>query len=102
MRRIHWSTAGEYRCEVTADDYMTVDRSAKTDVVGKTTTTSTMATMANPLFVYIAVPRSGPTISGQKSRYAVGDRVHLNCSSNSSDPLADLTWYINGRTVSQN
>lgn len=47
-----------------------------------------------------AVPLSGPTITGQQTRYALGDIVNLNCSSNSSDPLADIFWYINSEAVS--
>lgn len=74
-----WNTAGSYRCEVTADDYETIFKSQTSDVV--------------------AVPLSGPTITGQQTRYALGDIVNLNCSSNSSDPLADIFWYINSEAA---
>ena len=46
-----------------------------------------------------AVPRSGPRVSGAAPRYSVGDSVSLNCTSNSSDPLAELSWYINSESV---
>ena len=45
------------------------------------------------------MPRSGPRVSGAAPRYSVGDSVSLNCTSNSSDPLAELSWYINSESV---
>ena len=38
-------------------------------------------------------------MSGAAPRYSVGDSVSLNCTSNSSDPLAELSWYINSESV---
>ena len=35
LRRVQWNTAGIYRCEVTADDFMTIEQEAKAEVVGK-------------------------------------------------------------------
>eukprot|EP00095_Tigriopus_kingsejongensis_P009474 snap_masked-scaffold322_size207131-processed-gene-1.11 protein:Tk09474 transcript:snap_masked-scaffold322_size207131-processed-gene-1.11-mRNA-1 annotation:"AGAP005117-PA" len=75
LKWVEWKTAGNYRCEVTADDFETVSESKDSEVV--------------------AVPLAGPTITGQQTRYALGDIVKLNCTSNSSDPLADIFWYIN-------
>jgi hypothetical protein len=47
-----------------------------------------------------AVPAHNPYISGQKTRYSPGELVELNCTANSSDPVADLFWYINSESVS--
>ena len=48
------------------------------------------------------MPRSGPSVSGAAPRYSLGDSVSLNCTSNSSDPLAELSWYINSESVGVN
>ena len=47
-----------------------------------------------------AVPAHNPYITGQKTRYSPGEVVDLNCTANSSDPVADLFWYINSEAVS--
>ena len=59
------------------------------------------------LFFYIlllftsAVPKRDPYIEGNKHKYSPGELVELNCTSNSSDPQADLFWYINALPVSK-
>ena len=35
LNKIDWFTKGNYRCEVTAEDFETADESISTDVVGK-------------------------------------------------------------------
>lgn len=35
LRHVQWNTAGTYRCEVTADDFMTIQTETKAEVVGK-------------------------------------------------------------------
>ena len=49
---------------------------------------------------FAAVPKSDPYIEGNKHKYSPGELVELNCTSNSSDPEADLFWYINAIPVS--
>ena len=49
---------------------------------------------------FTAVPKSDPYIEGNKHKYSPGELVELNCTSNSSDPEADLFWYINALPVS--
>ena len=46
------------------------------------------------------MPKSDPYIEGNKHKYSPGELVELNCTSNSSDPEADLFWYINALPVS--
>ncbi|GFQ87212.1 c2-set_2 domain-containing protein [Trichonephila clavata] len=41
--------------------------------------------------------KDGPTISGGKGKYGVGDIVDINCTSAKSQPPAELHWYINDR-----
>ena len=48
-----------------------------------------------------AVPKRDPYIEGNKHKYSPGELVELNCTSNSSDPQADLFWYINALPVSK-
>ncbi|KAL0266949.1 UNVERIFIED_CONTAM: hypothetical protein PYX00_009351 [Menopon gallinae] len=43
-----------------------------------------------------ALPEEGPKISGGKPRYQIGDTVNVNCTSGSSNPPAQLDWFING------
>ncbi|XP_037073550.1 uncharacterized protein LOC119094591 [Pollicipes pollicipes] len=43
----------------------------------------------------VAFPAAGPAITGGKTRYQVGDRVKVNCTSHRSMPAANLTWFIN-------
>lgn len=76
LRTTQWTTAGNYRCEVTAEDFETASKSVKAIVV--------------------AVPSKDPYIEGNKLKYSLGEVVELNCTSNASDPMADLFWYING------
>ena len=52
------------------------------------------------MFLILAVPKSDPYIEGNKHKYSPGELVELNCTSNSSDPEADLYWYINALPVS--
>ena len=42
--------------------------------------------------------KEAPIITGGRSRYRVGDWIHLNCSTNADD--VHLKWYINGNDVS--
>ena len=47
-------------------------------------------------FCFVDLPDEGPIISGGSPRYHLGDKVHVNCSSEKSKPAAKLRWYING------
>lgn len=51
-------------------------------------------------FLFSALPEEGPKISGGKPRYQIGDTVNVNCTSGSSNPPAQLDWFINGEKVS--
>ena len=56
----------------------------------------------NTITLYVsAVPSKDPYIEGNKLKYSLGEVVELNCTSNASDPMADLFWYINGLPVSK-
>ncbi|XP_042206075.1 uncharacterized protein LOC121855256 [Homarus americanus] len=44
----------------------------------------------------VDVPSRGPSITGQRGNYHVGDLLLLNCSSPFSYPPTALTWDING------
>ncbi|KAG8201569.1 hypothetical protein JTE90_011240 [Oedothorax gibbosus] len=41
----------------------------------------------------------GPSISGGKSEYQVGETVDVNCTATKSQPPAELHWYINDKEV---
>ena len=79
-----WSTAGLFRCEVTsAGDYETVFRDRTVSVV--------------------AIPREGPVLRAKEDHgrqpLALGGTAEVNCTSNSSDPLPEVQWYINDEEV---
>lgn len=48
------------------------------------------------IFFFAALPDRGPTITGSRLRYQIGDRVQANCTSGRSRPATRLAWYING------
>ncbi|XP_063890099.1 cell adhesion molecule 1-like isoform X2 [Scylla paramamosain] len=77
LRPVSLLSSGKYRCEVSADapSFHTESRSAEMLVVD--------------------LPDRVPTITGGRSRYHVGDEVHVNCTSLRSRPAASLMWYIN-------
>lgn len=47
----------------------------------------------------IDLPRKDPQITGYKTRYKLDDLLKANCTSEGSQPPANLTWYINGIPV---
>eukprot|EP00090_Calanus_glacialis_P015342 TRINITY_DN24223_c0_g1_i2.p1 TRINITY_DN24223_c0_g1~~TRINITY_DN24223_c0_g1_i2.p1 ORF type:complete len:189 (-),score=37.68 TRINITY_DN24223_c0_g1_i2:225-791(-) len=47
----------------------------------------------------VVVPLDGPKILATKSRYSVGEKMAINCSSEATLPPANLTWYINQQPV---
>ncbi|XP_059049595.1 uncharacterized protein LOC131844674 [Achroia grisella] len=71
-------TGGRYRCEVSGERplFLTVSDHADMTIV--------------------ALPDHGPTITGSRLRYQIGDRVQVNCTSGKSRPATRLAWYING------
>ncbi|XP_042227896.1 uncharacterized protein LOC121870197 isoform X2 [Homarus americanus] len=49
----------------------------------------------------IDIPARGPTITGRRDIYHVGDLLLLNCSSPYSFPPTTLSWHINGHLASR-
>ncbi|KAI5744810.1 hypothetical protein M8J76_005464 [Diaphorina citri] len=47
----------------------------------------------------LSLPDRGPVITGGRARYTEGDIVSVNCTSGSSKPATQLTWFINGDPV---
>ncbi|XP_004926572.1 uncharacterized protein LOC114246107 [Bombyx mandarina] len=71
-------TGGRYRCEVSGERPLFPTVSDHADMI------------------IVALPDQGPTITGSKIRYQIGDRVQVNCTSGRSRPATRLAWYING------
>ncbi|XP_022815039.1 uncharacterized protein LOC111348605 [Spodoptera litura] len=71
-------TGGRYRCEVSGERPLFPTVSDHGDMV------------------IVALPDHGPTITGSRLRYQIGDRVQVNCTSGRSRPATRLAWYING------
>ncbi|XP_047019162.1 irregular chiasm C-roughest protein-like [Helicoverpa zea] len=74
-------TGGRYRCEVSGERplFPTVSGHADMDVV--------------------VLPEEAPVLTGLRSRYRLGDRVQVNCTSGRSRPACQLSWYINSEPV---
>ncbi|KAK9503577.1 hypothetical protein O3M35_010106 [Rhynocoris fuscipes] len=74
--------SGQYKCEVSADAplFHTIIKSARLQVIEK--------------------PRTLPEIHVEKTKYSVGEKIRANCTSRSSFPAANLTFYANGVPVS--
>ncbi|PZC85130.1 hypothetical protein B5X24_HaOG202894 [Helicoverpa armigera] len=81
-------TGGRYRCEVSGERplFPTVSGHADMDVL---------------VFFYSfpVLPEQGPVLTGLRSRYRLGDRVQVNCTSGRSRPSCQLSWYINSEPV---
>ncbi|XP_073949005.1 uncharacterized protein [Choristoneura fumiferana] len=78
LRPAQEATAGRYRCEVSGERPLFP-------------TVSDHADMA-----VVVLPETGPTLSGFRSRYRAGERVHASCACGASRPAARLAWYVNG------
>jgi len=74
-------STGRYRCEVSEEGPMFATDSAFGDLL------------------VVVVPLEGPKILGAKSRYTIGEKLAINCSSEATLPPANLTWYINQQPV---
>ncbi|XP_044758858.1 cell adhesion molecule 3-like isoform X2 [Coccinella septempunctata] len=72
---------GMYSCEVTADQ------------------PSFFTDMKKSHLEVVELPRSDPHISGFKTKYRVGEILRANCTSGSSYPAVNLTWYVNDQSV---
>ncbi|CAH2076170.1 unnamed protein product, partial [Iphiclides podalirius] len=74
-------TGGRYRCEVSGERPLFPTVSDHADMI------------------IVALPDHGPTITGSRLRYQIGDRVQVNCTSGRSRPATRLAWYINGEAA---
>ncbi|XP_046388026.1 uncharacterized protein LOC124157393 [Ischnura elegans] len=81
LRDLTFESSGSYRCEVSteAPDFKTV--------------------LKNRFMAVWAPPRADPAVEGLRPSYSVGDLVAGNCTSASSFPPANLTWFLNGRQL---
>ncbi|GFG35313.1 hypothetical protein Cfor_01360, partial [Coptotermes formosanus] len=72
---------GYYKCEVSADapSFHTEIKSASMTVVD--------------------IPAEKPVLTVDKYRYATGEQIQANCTSWSSFPGANITWFVNGQQV---
>lgn len=52
-------------------------------------------------FHFTVYPEDNPIITGIQHRYSIGTRVTGTCTSPRSNPVAELTWYINNKKVSR-
>ncbi|CAG9765448.1 unnamed protein product [Ceutorhynchus assimilis] len=83
LSSVQLSTSGLYRCEVSGEApyFQTVTDHA--------------------YLMVVALPKSGPEITGGQLRYHVGDVINVTCSTRESKPAAQLNWMINGEAADQ-
>lgn len=80
LHSLSFQSSGNYRCEMSKDgpNFETSGRNGNMTVI-----------------VY---PDNDPTIAGlENSKYSIGDYVTGNCTSSQSNPVANLSWYINNQ-----
>jgi len=75
------ASTGRYRCEVSEEGPMFATDSAYGDLL------------------VVVTPQQGPIINGAKSRYFLGEKLSINCTSAATLPPANLTLYINQKLV---
>lgn len=50
-------------------------------------------------YIFAALPKDPPTISGLSDNYQAGDLIQAICTSGLGDPQPRLTWYVNKQAV---
>ncbi|XP_066581589.1 uncharacterized protein [Prorops nasuta] len=73
---------GPYKCEVSAGS----------------PTYHTLIAIAN--MEVVDAPKTDPTIGIEKQRMTMGESLSANCSSGSSRPASNITWKLNGASIS--
>ena len=58
---------------------------------------SHLKTKSNYRFCQLDLLDKGPIIEGASPSYRIGEMAELNCTYHKSNPVARLTWQINGR-----
>ncbi|XP_060518025.1 cell adhesion molecule 3-like isoform X2 [Cylas formicarius] len=82
LEKVSKDIGGLFTCEITADrNFHTAVQTAELKVV--------------------ELPKKDPYITGLKTRYKLEDALKANCTSEGSDPAANLTWYVNGVPVEE-
>ncbi|KAJ8979352.1 hypothetical protein NQ317_010124, partial [Molorchus minor] len=86
--------SGPFSCEVTADQpsffHRHEDGRFRVDVEEGRTLTLKWS-------VVVELPKKDPYIVGLNIRYKIGDILRANCTSEKSNPAANLAWYVNGQ-----
>lgn len=83
LQNVQRNNSGYYSCEVSADAPL-----FHTD-------------MKKALVMVTEEPKTYPVISPEKLKYSNSETIRVNCSSYSSFPAANITWYINGRKINE-
>ncbi|XP_069956673.1 uncharacterized protein [Cherax quadricarinatus] len=81
LSHVDHRASGKLRCEVLANTFEQDTMDANMTVID--------------------IPARGPTITGRRENYQVGDLLLLNCSSPYSYPATTLAWHINGHLASR-
>ncbi|KAF6203929.1 hypothetical protein GE061_002267 [Apolygus lucorum] len=84
LNNVQRELSGNYKCEVSADapSFHTIIQESHVTVVEE--------------------PQDLPSITVEKHKYTYGEKIRANCSSRSSFPAANLTFFINDKEVGNN
>ncbi|XP_030761923.1 uncharacterized protein LOC115886779 [Sitophilus oryzae] len=84
LRGVHRQLTGDYKCEVSADGPL-----FHTDIL--------VARM-----IVAELPHDDPIMSLRDTKVEIGKKIQVECFSASSDPEANLTWFINNKEAKDN
>jgi len=83
LRKVNFRSSGIYRCEITSINFEIYEKYEQMTV--------------------IELPKKAPTITTSNlhgiNQYEIGDMLQLNCTSDPSNPAAELKWEINKELV---
>lgn len=83
IERVQPSLSGTYNCEVSAEQ-------------------SFHTALVAGFMEVVDTPQIDPKIDIERRRYKIGDEIEANCTTDKSNPPANITWYINGDLASPN
>ncbi len=101
LKDVNLFTTGLYGCEASSEGSFHTDLVRKfMTVVGELLFELLLWYQQTWTMDYVSVkPSDAPVLVGLKPRYRVGETLEMSCYINNTYPAANISWYINGVTV---